>query len=753
MDKNVRADLQVTSTVLRTLYQQFYSEEVGNLIDLSEIAGSITVLVDKLIDLLSQNPQEYVEIQEIFEDVVALFWQLAWLLYANDSYNEQLLEALKGLSNIDSNSKNLVYEVLATEVILQNIDRFPSGVEWQELYEELDQKVQNGLHKIDSQIIEFAKHHFPSWDERKQSLLGVFFDCYWGFKQGNHIPDSDPYAAVIREPWQRRFRKFKSYEKTGYKFLCTYSGGMDISMRLNSYWLSRAVEKIATAEQKSPEYLTRELGEYLQIVVNEPKLPTCVETPSDFLKALLGYIKITSSGINVSSKIDICNDIAEDLWDLIDLINEIGRVSGAVEELGGAAVTGANALIKLEEVHNNAGDTEIGEVHLLLPFIPHALIEKLDSKLQILWYDKKGIVTCNPQDLLNKIKTKNLEHPQIRNFVIEFSSKSPIVYCSCCGASVLPCKTDRLITRNRFAYYKPDGRIERNETHKQSNRTNVRGLFGFDSRIGGSLPDKPEKLAKRAAANGYDLIFLSGLQSLDQSVQATVHEELKALTSGTTKVHIEVSGTKNLDWLCQVIPEFVDSVSIGEELESLFQVVKQRSAPEEQKYLQRVEEGLPSASRGYRNICLAQEVSRLLTPSRLYVHDEDLDIIICPGNLEQTERLRQIRAALVAKWVVLRKLMARGQITADSFRDTMTQVKEEGFTVLTEAAQAIYERFNLSRSAHIELFGAYFPDYDQTVMLVPIRWVYGTIQDQLRIIGGGDTTSFVSAAQAITVEA
>jgi hypothetical protein len=199
-------------------------------------------------------------------------------------------------------------------------------------------------------------------------------------------------------------------------------------------------------------------------------------------------------------------------------------------------------------------------------------------------------------------------------------------------------------------------------------------------------------------------------------------------------------------------------VGIGEELASLFDMInrknlKAKSTPierfNEEKRQEQLSVSLQDKPMGYQHVMRALEVARSLQLKRLYVHLLDMDIIIREGDLSQPERLKEIQAGLVAKWVVLRKLMSLGVITQDQSRDTMTQVKEEGFTALIETAQAIYERLNSPPSAAIELYGIYFEKYDRTVILIPVRWVYGLMQDQLRIVGAGDTTSTISAVQAI----
>jgi hypothetical protein len=146
-------------------------------------------------------------------------------------------------------------------------------------------------------------------------------------------------------------------------------------------------------------------------------------------------------------------------------------------------------------------------------------------------------------------------------------------------------------------------------------------------------------------------------------------------------------------------------------------------------------------------------MARALELERLYVHDVDIDIIIRHSKLSEEERFNEIQADLIAKWVVLRKLMSRGQISKSQTRDTMTQVKEEGMRALLETARALIEKLQLDTPENSELslalYGAYSPDYDRTIILVPVRWVYGAMQDQLRLTGAGDTTSIISAVQAI----
>jgi hypothetical protein len=394
-------------------------------------------------------------------------------------------------------------------------------------------------------------------------------------------------------------------------------------------------------------------------------------------------------------------------------------------------------------------------VHLLIPFASTQLLELLDPRLTILWYhaNTKALQYCAPAAL------KGAPQPEIRNFIVEFSPGAPIVYCPDCGAAVTPTRTDRLIIRNRYAYYAPDGRVDRDLTYQHLHDLSVSGLFGFESRMTGGLSaDEQRRVAEAAATDRYDMLFVAGLQSLDRTAHALTEQELEIFWRQGTRVHVEISGEKQFDWLIGIIPKYVESMGIGEELDALYYAATKAHIAwqvnlgaqfQEQERLERLEADLQGKTRGYQKVRRALELARALKLKRLYVHDLDIDIVIRENQLDERDRLHEIHSDLVAKWVVLRKLMSRGQISRNQTRDTMTQVKEAGFTALVQAAQELYQWLGQEPSASLELYGAYVKEYQRTMVLIPVRWVYGAMQDQLRVIGAGDTTSLINAVQAM----
>jgi hypothetical protein len=594
---------------------------------------------------------------------------------------------------------------------------------------------------------------------RLERLLTIFFDCYLGYLQRQNSGQPDIYESLIREPWQRRFRKFKTYQPTHKKLLCGYSGVIDYSMRLNNYWMSKVTQKVTAAEGKTREYLTRELGEFLQ-TLQKRNMPGQVQTPTDLLKAVLGYIKLTSSEVDWNSRVDLNNEAIESMWDMVDLMNEITQAAGGRPALGGAALIGAQTLATLGET----------AVNLLIPFVSENLLGLLATELIMLWYDPKTKKLWKPTvkqfQAWRASNPKASLHPEIRNFIIEFSASSPIIYCACCGGSVVPNRTDRVIVRNRYSYYVPktsdfpSGNVDRVKAQEYTTRLKVKGLFGFDSGLTNALSlEERQALAEGTAQDRYAVFLLSGLQSLDKTTHRVTEKELKLFTDQGTKIHIEVAGTKNLDWLTQLIPSYIFSVSIGEELEALYQAAKMEylntfddeiTRAAETRQFERREADASMKPRDYQKVIWALEAAKLLNLERLYFHGLDMDIIVRNGDLNEKDRFSEIQADLIAKWVVLRKLMSRGEITLSEARDTMTQIKEEGFASLIETAKALYqERLGATPDFELELYGKYFAEYERTVILVPIRWVYGAMQDQLRIVGAGDTTSIVSAVQVI----
>jgi hypothetical protein len=399
-------------------------------------------------------------------------------------------------------------------------------------------------------------------------------------------------------------------------------------------------------------------------------------------------------------------------------------------------------------------------VHLLVPF-PAIFLEQpslLDSKLKLGWYDFDG--AAPRLTFYSKHQFGPLgRQPEIHNFIFEFSSGAPIVYCSCCGAGIASQKTDRMVVRSKFAYYQEDGRIDRDLTQP----IKVRGLFGFDSSITSSLSEADSQaLAQQAAAYPYDVVVVAGLQSLESTVHKCTEKELAAFKTAGKKIHVEVSGVNNLEWVTDILPKYVHSVGVGEELQKLFETTMKKRLTglnevqllEETWRQEQLNVQMDGKTRGYQKVVQALDVASTLKLERLYYYDLDLDIIVRKGRLSPADSWNEIKADLIAKWVVLRKFMSHGRISSSQFRDTMTQVKEEGLATLVETAREMYlelggQQMGGRQSGIIELYGAYYPPYDRMVILVPVRWVYGAMQDQLRVIGAGDTTSIISAAQAI----
>jgi hypothetical protein len=749
MGDSAQAKFLVLSAILRAAYLNTVNDREVDLEELKRVVTNLAGIARKAKEVPEWEHAQLVN-AGIFDDIVALLWQITWTLSDRGTTVNDLRNQLKTLHEYLKDSASIAYEALATEMITQDLAGFAPPIQWQGQFEELDGATQDKLRSINKRIKQFTNLSLSPEPECLKRLLAVFFDCYLGFQQRQDTGGSHAYQDVIREPWQRRFRKYRSYEQTGKKFLCTYSGGLDFPLRLNNAWLIKAINRVANAEGKTSQHLVRELGEFLQGLDEQQdnKVTNLIRTPSDLLKALLGYIKVTGSGQVCTSKVDLRNDAIAELWDLIDLMNEVVRDVGGLPTLGGAAVSGAQTLATLGEEN----------VDLLIPFVPSCLLDLLDPKLRIWWYQTENGATRLQRYQPSALRGSK-HHPEIHNFIIEFSPGSPIIYCPWCGASVMPQKTDRVIVRNCYAYYRSDGYVDRALTQQNNVRLKVNGLFGFDSSINDTLSsDDCEKLAHQAADHKYHITVVAGLQSLDRSAHSVTERELGRFKEVGTKIHIEVSGDKNLEWLIDVIPKYVSSVGVGEESSLLFQKVKEKMLhsidsaarrSKEEKRQKELETHLRTKPYGYRIVVQALEVARTLGLERLYVHDTDMDVIIRQGRLNQVQRLKEIRADLIAKWVVLRKLMSRGEINRDRFRDTMTQVKEEGLRTLVETSQALYERQNSVPPTSIELYGIYLSDYDYAVLLVPVRWVYGSLQDQLRVVGAGDTTSVISAAQAI----
>jgi hypothetical protein len=726
------SNLLVTAATLRQAYENI---QTGNAAPVGDL--------DALIRKLRSRPDEP---PGAAEDVVALLWQIAWAYSQRNGSPPGFMPALRELSAAPA-WQDVAFETLAAEMLLGNLQLFAADIKL-EKWEQLEQAYEDAnpeLDKVFADVQAFIGRDLPGYRDR---LKRVFLDCLLGIRRQPE-PDRLAYHVLIREAWRRRFRRHRTYSPRRKRILCTYSGSLDYSMRLNTHWLSRVIAKVAKAEGMSPELVSRELGDFLDALDGSPaaKLPRPIKSSLDLIKYLLGYIKLTGSGRPALSKVKVDNDALEEKWDLVDLLSEIAREEGGVAHQGGAAVTGAEAL----RMHGEQ------EVDLLLPFIPSGLMSLLDDEVRVLWW-------CEDHGGVRKLDTfapgklpAHVPHPEVRNFVISFSPGAKIVYCSCCGAGVLPRASDRVVVINELGYYSPDGRLDRAQAQQHGHQLRIGGLFGFDSGINSRLsPADCRALAEQAGDRKYDMVVVAGLQSLHRSVLGRAEADLKLLCESGAQIHIEVSSDSNLPWLIDLLGQkTISSLSTGEELSALYDAMQKRRVGAakdlEAETARRLAAGFDEKRKTFNAVLQALEICKSLGLRRLYVHDLDVDIIVRRGPLDAAQRAGEMQAAVVAKWVVLRKLMSRGRFSQDVSRDTLTQVKEEGFRALFETAQKLGARYGLQRSSKeetTELDGIYCPDYDCTVLLVPVRWIYGLLQDQLWIVGAGDTSSTISFVQA-----
>lgn len=702
---------------------------------------------------------------EAIEDLIAVLWQLAWALSRPAGLPIEFagfLQKLKVLTVTMPEWQRAAYEAVAVEVLPGLLAAWvvpgktvgtAGGIE------DLDADLQKLLRDVDNVAVSFTGAQLTD-DARMDGLFFIFIDWYrtQQWLQTNQSPSSSLiFDRLRRERWQRRFRRYRSYKPTGKRVLLTYSQSLDFSVRLNTNWFLKVVEKAANAEGKTSELICRELADLLEGLDGQaaPRLPTTLAAPTDLLKALLGYIKVTNAGQKANSRFDIDNPRPEEWWDLVDLLNEFVQDAGDVCDPGGAAITGADALVSHGEPN----------VDLVTPVLPSRLLALLNRDVNVAWYKgNPGARTLEfgkPADV-GKLLDPKVRHPEVHNTIVSFAPGAKIVYCRICGAGVRPQYSDRGIVRNRFRYYLPDGRVDR-AWEQQNAPFKVRGLFGFDSSINTKLSPDCHALAGQAANRGYDIVVIAGLQSLHPSVRTVTEEEIALLCSGEKKpsIHVEISGAAGLDWvLGPQVRHFIDSLSMGEEVPDVAAVALGPAK------LAGVKSALTGEPATYLTAVLALEAACELNMWRLYIHDTDLDIIVRRGRLSDAEIMKEIRADIIAKWVVLRKLMGRGRISLNEARDTSTQVKEEGLWALTETMDRLAALAALSQSA-VTPWGRqgagitgprqatpprdwiYLPLYDCTVILVPVRWVYGALQDQLRIVGAGDTTSVVSAVLVI----
>ncbi len=742
---------------------------------LQRMAGLMDQWLSKARAALADPAWRTVTQSEPFEDIIALLAQIEWRLQGCYALKGTIFGAGAFSPTALAELAEIMYEAIAAAAILESIGSFPKALTWAATMAGLDPAIQIKLRVIDKRIMAVFLPATVLSDiaKREAILLAVFFDCYFGFQQ-KLKPSGSAYDGLFREVWPRRFRKNRDYKPTSKRILLGYSSSLDYPIMMNTTWFANAMNVVATAEGKSLGNLSGELDAFVQAVdaaiqnnLSLP-LPPDIRTASDVLKTLLGYVRATAAGKTPLSKVRVNIPCDAARWNLMDMFAQLAIAAGVKPDTGGAAAAGADNLLKLGEPN----------VDLLMPFVPPRLLDILEPDINILWYDRPAGATkltrCTPAALKGRTGPP---HPEVHNYVIEFAPGAPVVYNALSENSVTPVRTDRVIVINKFGYYlasrSVDSYVDRTLASTDGSRLlRVNGLFGFDSSINPALsPADCAALAEQAAhpqehLPPYDLFVIAGLQSFDAAAQATAEKELKLFSDAGIKIHIEISGEKDLDWLVKVIAgNKLYSVSCGEELDQLYQATCRYSlglltdaARQTESARQQVfDSSLLGQPHGYQMAEKAAVVLTTLGLTRLYVHDTDMDIIVRDGTLSLEKRMVEIRAGIVAKWVVLRMLMSRG-INLNQDRDTMTQVKETGLWALLDTARAFYARAAVRRpDGSIELYGVNvkngLTNKDCAIMFVPVRWVYGAMQDRLRIVGAGDTTSIISCVQAMFMSA
>jgi ADP-dependent phosphofructokinase/glucokinase len=694
--------------------------------------------------------------EEIRDELFLLYWEIAWFAKSDKIAKElagkfpDLLPVLIKILALEETGflcgQNkpgfiLIWNDVAGKLeIEQSAGSSLTGADQEKL-----NKLNDSLEKVKTKIYEYLKQYFPnvSINDIQNTLRAVIQERYYSYDffpspefEGENIAEA--YKTLLHI-WRSRFWLNERYLPTGKKYLLTFSSTLDYSVRLTTQWVNQVMDAAALAEHKTCDQLTHELGDYLWEARLKKKANSgSIKTSSDFLKTILGYIEVTNAGEKGKSKVEIDKSLPiQEKWDLMDWIAKVTNLAGATVSFGGAAVTGAHALSTLGET----------EVSLMIPFVSQALIDILKAKLgnksdklHMLWYRGKQPNYSLDKTSLNKFKAPG-EQPERHNTVVEFSKGSMIVYCPCCGARVMPGHSDRIAFMNTYAYYIAGAyTIDRAKSWHNADSMKVRSLFGFDSvlrlpKTKGFSDADCYKFAEQAAKD-VDLLIIAGLQNFEDAYsQNTVMGEIEKFRH----VHTEISSSKNFGFPVDLIQKgHIQSIGIGEELDDLYE----KYVPKEQRNLIDAQN-----SKACQQIMKSLSVAKFLHLPRLYWHGLEFDIIVRQGNLDMHERMKEIRADVVAKWAVLRKLMEWGMVVPNSTRDPMTSASNEGLKTMAELENEFQACFNLQEP--VSQYGAYFQEYDRTVILVPVRCVYGPLQDLLRIIGAGDTTSTISAAKIV----
>ena len=100
------AEFLVLSAALRTIYQNICNNQQVNLQKLEEFADNLHQIVDRALED-PQGEHASAATEEPFEDVIALMWQIAWMLHQKGLDINSLHNLLERLRQLDGKLKKL----------------------------------------------------------------------------------------------------------------------------------------------------------------------------------------------------------------------------------------------------------------------------------------------------------------------------------------------------------------------------------------------------------------------------------------------------------------------------------------------------------------------------------------------------------------------------------------------------------------------------------------------------------------------
>jgi ADP-dependent phosphofructokinase/glucokinase len=514
------------------------------------------------------------------------------------------------------------------------------------------------------------------------------------------IPDLLDYRyESIARTWSARFVAAKARPPTGKSVLCVYVSTIDRVIPVTEDLIQKWID------------LARVDAAQIRAALRAKNLPYDKPTTlADVVLDLLWCIAHQGDRVKVTTP------------ELLDQLNNLFTKFHGMARLGGAPGSMVDALTRL-----------CGEKNAAIFTVFHS-----DEQREV-FEPEIAFLTTDAAAKLRTVDAKDYQHhrddrrqdPEVRNYPLEYQ-KGEMVYDRESGDEVSSAGPNRLICATPYRYYHAGGKVDRTRPEPLIER-----IFQFPG-----LTDRQRDQCVRQIARTYHHMILAGLQSAAKTARPQIEQELHTLC-GQVTLHVELSGTGNLDWLKTLIPRFVSSVGVNDdELPAVCDVLRY---------------GAPTG-RSYHSLWDVLLDARFLAATfelpRLYVHTHTADLILRraadTGPNTEPALLQEILADLFAKFTVTRWLGVKLPAAADSDvglqRAGLNSIVQLMAQVVGLADKPLL-RWLGDTWAKVEV-GYFCIDEDYAVAVVPVAWFLGPLTAALMTTGAGDRTSAVSFVQS-----